>query len=180
MRLKSPNTGRWLTGWLLLSFLSLPVSTFAENSATAAEKIRTADSVLVVKSERRLYLLAEGEVFAEYPATFGAQPEGHKEREGDERTPEGHYMLDWKNQHSAFYKSIHVDYPNAEDRAAAAIRGEDPGGQIMIHGQRNGYGWLAPIARFFNWTDGCIALSDSDMDEVWRSVRANTPIEIRP
>lgn len=139
-----------------------------------------ADSVLVVKSERRLYLLADGEVFADYPATFGANPVGHKQREGDERTPEGHYMLDWKNAHSAFYKSIHVDYPNKQDKATAAARGEDPGGLIMIHGQRNGYGWLSPLARFFNWTDGCIALSDRDMDEVWLKVRENTPIEIRP
>jgi murein L,D-transpeptidase YafK len=139
-----------------------------------------ADSVLVVKSERRLYLLKDKEVFAEYPATFGADPEGHKQREGDERTPEGHYILDWKNANSAYYKAIHVDYPNKQDQAAAAARGEDPGGLILIHGQRNGYGWLSPFARFFNWTDGCIALNDDDMEEVWLSVAANTPIEIRP
>ncbi len=152
----------------------------AETPTVTAAKPTIADAVLVVKSERRLYLLADGEVFADFPATFGADPVGHKQREGDERTPEGHYMLDWKNAHSAFYRSIHVDYPNKQDRAAAAARGEDPGGLIMIHGQRNGYGWLSPLARFFNWTDGCIALNDHDMDEVWLSVRENTPIEIRP
>lgn len=180
MNRANTSMDRWPIITLIWLCLVLPTSTFAKDPESTTQKLPIADSVLVVKSERRLYLLADGEVFADYPATFGAQPEGHKEREGDERTPEGHYMLDWKNQHSAFYKSIHVDYPNADDRAAAAIRGEDPGGQIMIHGQRNGYGWLSPLARFFNWTDGCIALSDSDMDEVWQSVRANTPIEIRP
>jgi murein L,D-transpeptidase YafK len=152
----------------------------AETTTGTTSKPAMADSVLVVKSERRLYLLQDGEVFAEYPATFGADPVGHKQREGDERTPEGHYLLDWKNQNSAFYRSIHVDYPNKQDQAAAAARGEDPGGLIMIHGQRNGYAWLSPLARFFNWTDGCVALNDRDMDEVWLSVRANTPIEIRP
>lgn len=167
-------------GILILGALSGSVNSFADDQKSSSQKLSVADAVLVVKSERRLYLLSDGEVIAEYPATFGGKPEGHKEREGDQRTPEGHYMLDWKNQHSAYYKSIHVDYPNAEDQAAAAARGEDPGGQIMIHGQRNGYGWLAPFARFINWTDGCIALSDKDMEEVWQRVRENTPIEIRP
>jgi murein L,D-transpeptidase YafK len=165
---------------MILGCLLFATSTQILAAESDTPPLRLADSVLVIKNERRLYLLADGEVFAEYPATFGGNPKGHKQREGDQRTPEGHYMLDWKNQHSAYYKSIHVDYPNPEDRAAAAARGEDPGGQIMIHGQRNGYGWLAPLARFFNWTDGCIALSDSDMEEVWRSVPENTPIEIRP
>ena len=134
-----------------------------------------ADSVLVVKSERRLYLLKDDEIMAEYPATFGADPTGHKQREGDERTPEGHYVLDWKNANSAYYKAIHVNYPNEQDQAAATARGEDPGGLILIHGQLNGYGWLSPVSRFFNWTDGCIALNNDDMEEVWLSVSANTP-----
>ena len=141
---------------------------------------QAADAVLVVKSERRLYLLRENEAIASYPVTFGSNPQGHKAREGDERTPEGRYELDWKNAHSAFYKAIHVSYPNASDRAEAAANNEDPGGAIMIHGQKNGYGWLSPLSRFFNWTDGCIALSDSDMEEVWQKVEAGTPIEIRP
>ncbi len=104
-----------LTGMLILGTLIGSVSSFAEDQSSGSQKLSVADAVLVVKSERRLYLLADGEVIADYPATFGGQPEGHKEREGDQRTPEGHYILDWKNQHSAYYKLIHVDYPNAED-----------------------------------------------------------------
>jgi len=143
----------------------------------SAEK---ADAVLVIKSERRLYLLNESKVFAEYPVTFGAEPTGHKQMQGDERTPEGRYVLDYKNPNSKFYKSIHISYPNAKDKANARKMGVDPGGDIMIHGQTNGWGWAAPIAQLFPWTDGCIALSNKNMDKLWAAVVPGTPIEIKP
>ena len=139
-----------------------------------------AESVLVVKSDRRLYLLRDDETIASFPVTFGSNSKGHKIQEGDSRTPEGHYVLDWKNVHSAYFKAIHVSYPNAEDEAVAAELKVDPGGAIMIHGQKNGYGWLSILSRFINWTDGCIALNDADMEQVWQQVTAGTPIEIRP
>ena len=101
-------------------------------------------------------------------------------QQGDERTPEGRYVLDAKNSGSAFYRAIHVSYPDARDLAAARARGVEPGGQIMIHGQKNGFGWLAPLTQLFNWTDGCIALSNADMDSVWAAVDAGTPIQIDP
>ena len=141
---------------------------------------QTADRVLVIKSKERLYLMHENEVFASYHVVFGANPKGHKQQQGDERTPEGHYTLGYKNAHSDFYKSIHISYPNREDRIRARDRGVDPGGDIMIHGQANGWEWVAPFSRFFNWTDGCIALSNRDMDAVWEAVQPGTPIEIRP
>jgi murein L,D-transpeptidase YafK len=100
---------------------------------------QTADFVLVVKNESRLYLIHEGQKFASFKVAFGANPEGHKLQQGDERTPEGRYTLDYKNSNSSFYKSIHISYPNAKDRENARKRGVDPGGEIMIHGQRNGY-----------------------------------------
>jgi len=145
-----------------------------------AESAQKADSVLVIKAENRLYLISDGIAFASFRATFGANPVGHKQRQGDERTPEGNYVLDYKNPNSQFYKSIHVSYPNAKDRKNARRLGVDPGGDIMIHGQTNGWGWAAPVAQFFPWTDGCVALSDRDMDKVWESVDSGTPIEIRP
>lgn len=163
------NNNRLPVAGLLCLLLTLP--------ALAQQK---ADSVRVDKSERRLYLLKDGEVLAAYRATFGADPKGHKQQQGDERTPEGHYTLDYKNASSRFYKSIHVSYPNARDRANARDRGVDPGGDIMIHGQTNGWGWAGPLVQFFPWTDGCIALSDPDMDQVWKAVDVGTPIEIRP
>lgn len=139
----------------------------------------TVDGVLVDKSDRKLYLLSNGAVVAEYPVAFGANPDGHKRQEGDERTPEGNYRLDYKKEDSAFYKAIHISYPNQADRDAAAARGVDPGGLIMIHGQRNGLGWLSFFTQRFNWTDGCIAVTNSEMDEIWDLVSIDTSIEIR-
>ena len=148
--------------------------------AGAAHSEQKADMVIVEKSEARLYLMRAGEALASFRVAFGANPEGHKQQQGDERTPEGNYVLGYKNAGSAFYKSIHISYPNAKDRAAARKRGVDPGGDIMIHGQKNGYGKFSAIVQYFNWTDGCIALSNSDMDLVWNAVKPGTPIEIRP
>ncbi|MCP3868360.1 MAG: L,D-transpeptidase family protein [Gammaproteobacteria bacterium] len=160
----------FLLGVLLLSLIT----------AGACWSGQKADAVLVIKNEGRLYLMKKGQSFASFRATFGANPVGHKEVQGDERTPEGHYFLDYKNRNSKFYKSIHISYPNARDREKARRMGVDPGGDIMIHGQTNGYGWAAPITQLFSWTDGCVALSDSDMDRVWDAVDPGTPIEIRP
>lgn len=139
-----------------------------------------ADSVLVIKSESKLYLYKSGEVTAKYHVSFGANSTGHKQQEGDKRTPEGKYILDYKNANSNFYKSIHISYPNAQDRIRAKKKGVRPGGAIMIHGQKNGFGWMYFISRYFNWTDGCIAVSNRAMDEIWDSVDAGTPIVIRP
>lgn len=139
-----------------------------------------ADFVLVIKSESRLYLIREGKELASFKVAFGSNPRGHKQQQGDERTPEGRYTLDYKNANSAYYKSIHISYPNAKDRENARKHGVDPGGHIMVHGQRNGYGGFSTIVQFFNWTNGCIALSNPDMDVVWQAVNPGTPIEIRP
>ena len=117
-----------------------------------------------------MYLLSGGKIVKEYRVALGANPQGHKRQEGDERTPEGDYTLDYKKEDSAFYRAMHVSYPNAV--------GVSPGGFIMVHGQRNGLGWLAPLAQYFNWTNGCIALTDAEMDEFMTLVRVGTPIRI--
>ena len=160
----------------MIRFEATQVTAVAWAPAAIAE---TADSVLVDKSDEKLYLLKDGAVIAEYSVAFGANPKGHKQQEGDERTPEGHYMLDFKKSDSAFYKAIHISYPNSADRQTAAERGVDPGGAIMIHGQRNWLGWLSVVTQRFNWTDGCIAVTNSEMDEIWSMVAIPTPIEIR-
>lgn len=143
----------------------------------SAEK---ADFVLVIKSESRLYLIQKDRKFASFRVAFGDNPKGHKEQQGDGRTPEGRYILDSKNANSKYYKSIHISYPNAKDRENARNRGVDPGGAIMIHGQPNGYETFSAIIQLFNWTNGCIALKNKDMDFVWQAVEVGTPIEIRP
>ena len=161
-------------GSCLIVFLFLVLPT------ADAASVQKADAVLVIKSEKRLYLLNKGRRFASFRVTFGADPVGHKQAQGDEKTPEGQYILDYKNSNSQFYKSIHISYPNAEDRKNARRLGVNPGGDIMIHGQANGYGWASPVMQWFSWTDGCVALSDNDMDKVWSAVDPGTPIEIRP
>ncbi|MCC0038177.1 MAG: L,D-transpeptidase family protein [Brucellaceae bacterium] len=155
----------------------LAVALCAAVPAGAADK---ADLVRVDKSDRRLELLRKGTVLRSYRVALGNAPEGHKREEGDERTPEGRYVLDWRNPGSSFHKSIHISYPNAADRAAAKAAGRDPGGLIMIHGQPNGFGWWSWLLQLVDWTDGCIAVTDAEMDEIWTMVDNGTPIEITP
>jgi murein L,D-transpeptidase YafK len=151
--------------------LLLPATPFSANAA---------DLVLVRKSQARLYLMQDGRVQKSYAIALGRNPTGHKQQAGDKRTPEGRYVLDYKKSDSAFYKSIHISYPNQRDKLLAAARGVDPGGLIMIHGQKNGFAWLADVTQQRNWTDGCIAVTNAQMDEIWEAVTVGTPIEIRP
>lgn len=150
------------------------------SSTSVGGEVQRADFVLVDKSERRLYLYRKNRAFAAFPVAFGAAPTGHKQQEGDERTPEGRYTLDYKKADSGYYRAIHISYPNRRDVATARRRGVQPGGFVMIHGQKNGYGWASFLTQQFNWTNGCVALSDDHMETVWQAVAAGTPIEIRP
>lgn len=135
--------------------------------------------VKVEKSVSKMYLM-DGEIIVkEYHVAFGGDPKGHKQQEGDERTPEGRYTLDYKKEDSSFYRSMHVSYPNTQDKLNAKELGVSPGGFIMVHGQRNGFGWLSLITQNFNWTNGCIALSNAEMDEFMALVKVGTPIQIR-
>ena len=165
----------------LLALLALGSSALLPRTARAiSEELQPADEVLVVKSERRLYLLRSGRQIRSYRVQLGLNPSGRKQRAGDFRTPEGHYRLDQRNAASDFFLSIRLSYPNDSDRAQAQRRGWQPGGSIMIHGLPN---WLKHPLDYYrsaDWTDGCIALSNDDMLEVWLLTRANTPIEIRP
>lgn len=146
----------------------------------ALDAVPAVDLVRVDKSERRMELVSKGEVVRSYRIALGGEPVGHKQREGDLRTPEGRYMLNCRNPKSAAYKSIHISYPNKDDKAAARTLGADPGGMVMIHGQFNGYGWAAPVTQWFDWTRGCIAVTNAEMDEIWSLVKNGTPIEISP
>ncbi|MDH3371363.1 MAG: L,D-transpeptidase family protein [Gammaproteobacteria bacterium] len=140
----------------------------------------TVDLVRVVKSERKLMLLSGGEVVREFKVVLGGNPRGHKLYEGDKRTPEGSYTLDYKKNDSVFYKAIHISYPNPDDLAAAKARGVRPGGQIMIHGQKMDSGRLAFLSDLIDWTNGCIALKNEEMDELWEQITEGTKIEILP
>lgn len=135
------------------------------------------DFLLVDKSDRTLVLYRNGVEVRRYTGLqFGAERFGHKRFEGDERTPEGRYIVDTRNPNSAYYLSLRVSYPNEHDRAFAEAQGRSPGGDIFLHGQPNGL----PLGRMFgDWTDGCIAFSNAEMDELWRLVPDGTPIKIR-
>lgn len=148
--------------------------------STMAFSAERADRVVVVKSEGKLYLYKAKHVLASYPVVFGAQPKGHKQQQGDERTPEGRYYLDFKKPDTAYHRAIHISYPNTRDVESARKRGVDPGGSVMIHGQKNGFAWASFITQQFNWTHGCIALNNADMDAVWEAIEAGTPIDIKP
>ena len=166
--------GAFVGAALALAALLVPLA------RAGSESLHTADAVLVVKSEHRLYLIRDGQAFKSYKVALGLNPLGHKEREGDFRTPEGQYRLDGRNPASDFFLSIHVSYPNDTDVAYAHRNRWKPGGSIMIHGLPNLPRKSLDYYRFADWTDGCIALSNDDMLEVWLLTRPNTPIEIRP
>jgi murein L,D-transpeptidase YafK len=140
----------------------------------------TADKVLVEKKARRLTLLSNGQVLKTYKISLGGNPEGPKQREGDRKTPEGSYIIDGRNPRSGYHLSLHISYPNEKDRKRAKELGVSPGGQIMIHGMKNGYGWIGPFHTLYNWTQGCIAVTDKEIDEIASLVPDGTPIEIRP
>jgi murein L,D-transpeptidase YafK len=137
------------------------------------------DLVKVDKSESKMYLLDGDKVVKEYHVSFGANPKGHKQQEGDEKTPEGSYTLDYKKEDSSFYRAMHISYPNEQDKANAKNLGVSPGGFIMVHGQRNKLGWVSFVTQRFNWTDGCIALTNSEMDEFMKLVNIGTKIQIQ-
>jgi murein L,D-transpeptidase YafK len=161
-------------------------STSQKDVPQAQRNVRSAspyaDKILVKKSERKLYLLKDGRPIRTYRVSLGVNPKGHKERQGDNRTPEGLYYLDGRNPGSRFYKALHISYPNDKDRMAAAMRGVPPGGQIMIHGQpaSSRIQDLQDMLRGADWTAGCIAVTNAEMEEIWGYTTNGTPIEILP
>ncbi len=162
----------------LLAFcLLLLAITISVDTQASTQK---ADAVLVDKSNRTLRLLRDGHTLREYRISLGKQPIGHKQYEGDQRTPEGRYTLDWRNENSKFYRSIHVSYPNSRDLREAKKRGHDAGGNIMIHGIPNLFSYAPWLYVGKDWTDGCIAVTDPEMDEILEMVDDGTTIVILP
>jgi len=154
----------------------IPVTTLQPAKATVSDITQ----VLVRKTERKLYLLSGEQAIREYRIALGDNPRGHKLSEGDQRTPEGDYVLDWRLPDSDFYKAIHISYPSPQDRELAEAWGLDPGGSIMIHGLPNNAGDMAFAYAGLDWTDGCIAVSNDAIDEIWALVENGTPIRIEP
>ncbi len=139
-----------------------------------------ADRVIVLKSERKLILIKDGKIVKTYKIALGGQPKGHKIQEGDQRTPEGSYVLDKKKSDSDYYLAIHISYPNMSDILHAEKLGVSPGGDIMIHGLHHDLVWMGKFHWIKDWTKGCIALTNPEMEEIWQVIQEGTPIEIRP
>ncbi len=164
----------------VLTALVVVVLCWGSVAQTAAKPALHADHVLVVKKDRTLQLLNHGQVIKTYKIALGGDPIGPKTRQRDHKTPEGVYVLDSRNVHSQFYKSIHISYPNREQRAAARSNGISAGGDVFVHGLPRGFGYVGAAHRLKDWTDGCIAVANEEIDEIWAAVPDGTPIDIRP
>lgn len=138
------------------------------------------DKLVVKKSKRKLHLLSKDKIIKTYRGSLGKNPLGHKIQEGDGKTPEGTYIIDRRNVNSAYHRSLHISYPSPEDIKRAKITGIPPGGDIMIHGLPNGLGFLAPVHHLMDWTKGCIAVTDKEIEEIWNHVPDGTQIIIKP
>ena len=167
--------------WILNSVVTLFVlmsPTLASAAGAAME--RKADLVVVYKQQRILKLLSGGATVRQYPIALGFNPQGHKRWEGDGRTPEGAYRIDWRNESSGFHLSLHIDYPRPADDLAASAISADPGRDIMIHGLPNGFKADQIGHPSVDWTSGCIAVTNAEIEEIWRLVDDGTAVLILP
>lgn len=158
--------------------VSLSLLWFESESVLAT--MPKADKVVVIKDKRLLMLLKDGELFRTYKIALGKQPKGHKIKAGDQRTPEGSYILDSRNPRSKYFLAIHISYPNESDIRNAQRQGVSPGGGIMIHGMPERLDRVGKLNGSTDWTDGCIAVNNVEMEEIWQFVPVGTPIEIKP
>jgi len=160
----------------LLIFL-LPIFTLVGYYFWPAQKLPKglgADKLVVNKSERELQFWANNELIKTYKVSLGGNPAGHKQQQGDSRTPEGQYFINGKNPNSRFHLNLGISYPNSEDKRNSS----NPGGDIKLHGLKNGNGWIGKFQRYIDWTDGCIAVTDSEIEELYEAVPIGTPIQI--
>jgi murein L,D-transpeptidase YafK len=140
----------------------------------------TIDRIVVEKSAKSLSILRDGKRIKSYRVALGRNPVGAKHQEGDMKTPQGMYKIDSRNAQSSFHLALHISYPSDEDNQRAGARGVSAGSDIMIHGIQNGRGWIGAFHRWKDWTAGCIALTDEEIEELWRVTPDGTTIDIRP
>ena len=159
-------------------FLATTIRLLSHSHPLAVET--KADRIVVDKGARKLTLFRQGSPLKQYRVALGREPVGPKREEGDHRTPEGLYTIDRRKSDSDFHLALHVSYPNQDDVAEAMARGVSPGGDIMIHGLRNGFGWIGAVHRRKDWTDGCIAVTDREIEEIWHAVPDGISVEIKP
>ncbi|HUD55743.1 MAG TPA: L,D-transpeptidase family protein [Terracidiphilus sp.] len=164
----------------VLLVVMLGVGAPSSTADETAAPVKKADRIVIVKSERTLTLMSGGKVLKTYKVALGGDPVGPKVKVGDKKTPEGMYVIDSKNAKSRFHLALHISYPNTDDRARARKLGVSPGGGVEIHGLESKYAWVGSLHRQVNWTAGCIAVTNPEIDEIWPLVPVGTPVEIRP
>ena len=166
--------------FLLVCLLAAGVAAFAYLNINPLPRDAVADRVVVEKAARRLTLLRDGKPLKTYRVALGRAPVGAKEYEGDQRTPEGNYLIDFHKPDSDYHLALHISYPEQHDIDRAAVDGRSAGSDIMIHGLPNGRGWIGRFHRRNDWTLGCVAVADFEIEEIYRVVPDGTPIELRP
>jgi murein L,D-transpeptidase YafK len=167
-----------LLGLIVLAAILFSIDRYIP--ALLAEKLPKIDKVLVKKSERKLYLMKNNSIIKSYDIGLGKNPVGGKQREGDSKTPEGKYILDYRNPESDYHLSLHISYPDKNDLQRADSNGYSAGGDIMIHGKPNYLGWLPFVYDNKDWTDGCVGVGNIDIEEIWNAVDDSTEIELLP
>lgn len=167
---------------IILSIIALIIalSLYANVHENPLPSDVTADIIVVEKSNRKLFLMKKNKVIKKYKISLGRNPNGHKEKQGDFKTPEGTYIIDYRNPNSKYHLSLHISYPNEKDKKLALAQGVSPGGDIMIHGIRNGLGLIGRLHTLFDWTQGCIAVTNPEIKEIWNAVPKGTKITITP
>jgi murein L,D-transpeptidase YafK len=170
--------GTFFAASLVLAFGGILL--WAQQSAPPLSESTRADLVVVKKAARTLELYRGRELLRSYRVSLGKNPQGPKQREGDGRTPEGRYTLDYRRENSSFHRALHISYPSPMDAQAARTLGTNPGGLIMVHGLRNGLGAIGRLHTVIDWTDGCVAVTNREIEEIWRVVPDGTPMVIEP
>jgi murein L,D-transpeptidase YafK len=165
---------------IIVSLISLSIALLYLALFAVASSNVLADKILIEKKDRKMILLSKGQAIKSYKIALGGNPVGAKERKGDNKTPEGLYTIDSRNKNSKYHLSLHISYPNEKDRKRAKELGVSPGGDIMIHGIKNGMGWVGSIHTWYDWTQGCIAVTDKEIEEIDKLVPNGTVVEIRP
>jgi murein L,D-transpeptidase YafK len=162
------------------SILALGLMCVDATSRIAAQSTTRVDRIVIEKSKRTLTLMSGSKALKTYNVALGGQPVGSKDREGDHKTPEGVYAVDAKKANSQFYKALHLSYPNQSDREHARKLGVNPGADVEIHGLGAKWGWIGAKHRLTDWTDGCVAVTNEEIDEIYPQIKVGTPVEIRP
>jgi murein L,D-transpeptidase YafK len=164
---------------LLMASVAISIQAMAGSSPEKAVQSIKADKIIINKSAHQLILYKNDKEVKEYLVSLGRGPTGKKQFQGDMKTPEGNYKIDRRNDKSRYYKALHISYPNEQDILNAKQYNRSPGGDIMIHGLPNGIGWIGTLHRNMDWTQGCIAVTNKEIDEIWEMAPIGTPVEIR-